>query len=104
MSLTGKTADVLTMCRKANMLVMGFDAVMEAAAGGKLSCVFTAKDISPKTAKEAKFFCEKYNTELEALCISSDEIHFSLGKKAVVLGVKSGGFARKLKEINGKTA
>ena len=41
----------LSLCRKAGRLVMGFDAVEEAAYKGKAWLVLTAQDASPKTAQ-----------------------------------------------------
>lgn len=41
----------LSLCRKAGQLVMGFDAVEEAAVKGKAWLVLTASDASPKTVQ-----------------------------------------------------
>ncbi|MDE6762308.1 MAG: ribosomal L7Ae/L30e/S12e/Gadd45 family protein [Oscillospiraceae bacterium] len=50
---------LLTICRKAGQLAMGFDPMKEALDGGKARAVFIAADISSKTEKEVRFFSEK---------------------------------------------
>ena len=47
-----KIINLLTICRKAGKLVIGFDAVKEAVYGGNASCVITASDISVKTLRK----------------------------------------------------
>ena len=44
----------LSLCRKAGRLVMGFDAVEEAALSGKAWLALTAADASPKTASRLR--------------------------------------------------
>ena len=48
----------LGLCRKAGKLVMGFDAVAESVMKGKAVLVLTAQDISPRTARKTREFCE----------------------------------------------
>ncbi len=48
----------LGLCRKAGKLVMGFDAVAESVMKGKAVLVLTAQDLSPRTARKTREFCE----------------------------------------------
>lgn len=97
--------NLVTICRKANKLVSGFDAVKESVVSGNASCVLTASDISPKTLKEISFFCKNSDIPVIPTGLQSADIHFAVGKKAVVMGVNDSGFARKFSELseeNGK--
>ena len=78
-----KMINLVTICRKANKLVSGFDAVKEAVVSSNASCGIPVIPTG----------------------IESAEIHFAVGKKAVVMGVNDSGFARKFIELskeNGK--
>ena len=88
-----KIINLLTICRKAGKLVIGFDAVKEAVYGGNASCVITASDISVKTLKEVKFFCN--NSAVDVVYSGLD----SVGKKVVVAAVCDYGFAVKFKSL-----
>ncbi len=86
---------LLSICRKAGKLVMGFDPMKEALAGGKACAVIIASDISPKTEKEVRFFSDKKNIPVAVTSMTLDEIHFVIGKKAGILTVCDKGFAEK---------
>ena len=94
-----KLLNLLTMCRKAGQLQMGFDAMKEALAGGKAKAVIIAADVSPKTEKEAKFFADKYNVPARKTSTSLDEIFMGLGKRAGILAICDEGFAKKALSI-----
>ncbi|MCH5349382.1 MAG: ribosomal L7Ae/L30e/S12e/Gadd45 family protein [Oscillospiraceae bacterium] len=90
-----KLLNLLTMCRRAGQLQMGFDAMKEALSGGKAKAVIIAADVSPKTEKEARFFADKYNVPAEKTDTSLDEILAALGKRAGLLTICDEGFAKK---------
>ena len=90
-----KLLDLLTICRKAGHLQMGFDPMKEALAGGKAKAVIIAADVSPKTEKEARFYADKYNVPAKKTGTSLDEIDFGLGKRAGILTICDEGFAKK---------
>ncbi len=94
-----KMINLVTICRKANKLVSGFDAVKEAVVSSNASCVLTASDISPKTLKEINFFCQSSGIPVIPTGLGSADIHYAVGKKAVVMGVNDSGFARKFIEL-----
>lgn len=86
---------LLSICRKAGKLVMGFDPMKDALAGNKACAVIIASDISPKTEKEVRFFSGKKNIPVARTSMTLNEVYFSLGKKAGILTVCDKGFAEK---------
>lgn len=94
-----KLLSLMTICRKAGQLSMGFDPMKEALAEGKAAAVIVAADISPKTEKEVRFFADKQNVPVAKTVSTIDEIHFCVGKKAGILTVCGEGFAKKALEI-----
>lgn len=94
-----KIINILTICRKAGKLIIGFDAVKEAVYGGNVSCVITSSDISVKTLKEVKFFCSNSKVDIVSTGLDSDEFHSAVGKKIVVAAVCDYGFAIKFKSL-----
>ncbi len=94
-----KIINVITMCRRANKLISGFDAVKEAFLDSNISCVLVTKDISPKTLKEIKFICGNSNIPIIQICLESNDVYFAVGKNAVVMGVSDYGFAKRFKDL-----
>ena len=86
---------LLTICRKAGKLVMGFDPMKDALAGGKACAVIIASDISPKTEKEVRFVPGKQNIPVARTAMTLDEVYYALGKKAGILTICDKGFADK---------
>lgn len=91
-----KIFGLLTICRKAGRMVMGFDLVKEAIMTGKAKAVFLATDISAKTEKEIRFFAQRKNIEVHSLGADISEIGSATGKNAAVIGICDDGFAKKL--------
>ena len=94
-----KLLGLLTMCRRAGKLQMGFDAMKEALSSGKANAVIIAVDVSPKTEKEARFFADKYKVPATKTDTSLDEIYQALGKRAGILTICDDGFAKKALDI-----
>ena len=90
-NLTG----LLTICRKAGRLVMGFDPMKDALAGGKACAVIVASDISPKTEKEVRFFSGRKEIPVAKTSLTLNDIYFALGKKAGIITICDKGFAEK---------
>ncbi|MCM1024293.1 MAG: ribosomal L7Ae/L30e/S12e/Gadd45 family protein [Prevotella sp.] len=90
-----KLFGLLTICRKAGQLALGFDPMKEALDGGRARAVLTAADISPKTEKEVRFFADKRGVPVRKTEMTLEEISRALGKKAGVLTVCGEGFAEK---------
>ncbi|MGN0666405.1 MAG: L7Ae/L30e/S12e/Gadd45 family ribosomal protein [Huintestinicola sp.] len=91
--------NLLTMCRKAGRIQMGFDPSKESLAEGKANIILTASDVSPKTEKEIRFFADKSGIPVMRIPYTIEEIGFGLGKKSGVLAVCDEGFSKKLKEL-----
>lgn len=94
-----KTINLLSICRKADKLVIGFDAVKDAALEGNVSCVLVTEDISQKTLKEVKFFCGNTGTDIVSLDMDSSEMFDVLGKEVVVAAVADFGFSKRFREL-----
>ena len=79
----------LGLCRKSGRLIHGFDPVCDELKkpGTKIAGVIIAKDVSEKTGKEMRFFCEKYKVKLIVCDSTMDEIKGVLGKRTGVLAV-----------------
>lgn len=90
-NLTG----LLTICRKAGKLVIGFDPMKDALSDGKACAVIIASDISPKTEKEVRFFSGKHNIPAVKTELTLDGIYYALGKKAGIITICDKGFADK---------
>lgn len=94
-----KTINLLSICRKAGRLIIGFDAVKDTVIKGDASCVLVTENISPKTLKEITFFCGNSNTDIVGIDTHSDEMFKLLGKKVVVAAVTDLGFGKKFREL-----
>lgn len=94
-----KIFDLLTICRKAGRMTMGFDSVKESIITGKAKTVLLASDISAKTEKEVRFFADKNSTEVITVPVTIAEIEFGTGRKAGVIGICDEGFAKKINEL-----
>ncbi len=100
MNCKEKWLNLLTICRKAGKLVMGFDPAKEEIIAGRAEGIFVAKDISPKTKKEIEFFCTKQNVPVCVIEFKMEDIANAVGRKAGVLAVCDKGFAKRLIEIS----
>ncbi len=95
-----KWINLLTICRKAGKLVMGFDPAKEEVLQGRCKGVFITADASEKTKKEVRFFCEKANVPLREAELSMSDIQTAVGRKAGVLAICDKGFADRLMELS----
>lgn len=91
--------NLLTVCRKAGKMTMGFDAVKDALLQNKAKAVLLAEDISPKTEKEVRFYAAKSGTHVESSGCTLEEIYIGIGKKAGVIAVCDEGFAKRAVQL-----
>ena len=79
----------IVLCRKSGRLIHGFDPVCEELKNpkSKIAGVILASDVSEKTQKEMRFFCDKYSALLSQCDCTMDEIKSVLGKRTGVLAV-----------------
>lgn len=85
---------ILTMARKAGKVAMGMDMVKKSCGDGSAATVLVTTDISPKSLKEARFSCTKSAVKLFRIDMTMDEMADTLGKRAGVIAITDGGFAR----------
>ncbi len=88
----------LGLCRKSGKLIHGFDPVCYELKNpkSKIAGVVIAKDVSEKTQKEMRFFCDKYETMLYVCENTMDEIKNVIGKRTGVLAVLDEGLYQSL--------
>ena len=84
----------LTMCRKAGKLLLGFDAVTEAAKQGTVKLFLLAADASEKTEKEVRYYAG--TLPVRKLPFDMDALKCYFRKRTAVFGVCEDGFAAKL--------
>ena len=94
-----KTINLVSICRKSGKLILGFDAVKDAALEGNISCVLVTQDISLKTLKEVKFFCANTHTDIIKVDMTKEEMFETVSKEVAVVGVADRGFAKRLGEL-----
>lgn len=97
---TTKMINLLTICRKAGKMCMGFDTVKESLQTGIAKCVMISSDVSPKTLKEIEFFSTKFNVKLIYTDIKTEEFWQCIGKRVAVISVCDEGFAKKFISIS----
>ena len=94
-----KLTGILSICRKAGKMEMGFAMLKELIPTGKISGVVITTDISPKSSKEVHFFCQKYHVPVCNLPLTMDEIAHIIGRKAAVIAVLDAGFFDRINQL-----
>ena len=89
-----RAISLLTVCRKAGKLLLGFDAVCDGVRAGTVSCILLAGDCAPRTEKEIRYHCPE--TPLRRLEMNMDVLQMYFRKRTAVFGVCGEGFAKKL--------
>ncbi|MGN0604918.1 MAG: L7Ae/L30e/S12e/Gadd45 family ribosomal protein [Oscillospiraceae bacterium] len=98
-----KTINLLTICKKAGKLVIGFDAVKASFFEDKVFCVLVAKDISENTLKKITIICKafaKRNVPIIKTSLTVAELETYLGQKMAVAAVCDRGFAKRFAELD----
>lgn len=88
----------LCICRKAGKIILGFDAVNDAAREHTLALIVLSGDLSPKSAKEMAFAAEKYQIPICSAPITMDDIRHRLGKRSGIIGVTDQGLAETVQQ------
>ncbi len=94
-----KLTGILSICRKAGKMEMGFATVKELLPAGKISGVIITADISPKSSKEVHFFCQKYHVPVCNIPMTMEELSFTIGRKAAVVAVLDAGFFDRINQL-----
>ena len=87
-----KLTGILSICRKAGRIELGFAPMKEALAAKKVAGVVTTSDISPKTLKEVQFYCQKANVSVCPMPLTMEDLSGAVGRKAAVAAILDQGF------------
>lgn len=74
----------ICLCRRADKLVIGFDAVLGEIGSPRFGGVIIAADVSAKTEKEVRFHAQRYGKEVLKAAFSMDEAQDVIGKRVGV--------------------
>ncbi len=94
-----KLTGIISICRKADRMAVGYASMKEALDAGKICGVITAENISPKTYKEVCFHCQKQKVPVCPVPMSMEEIGMAIGCKAAVVGITDRGFFQKIQQL-----
>ncbi len=94
----------LGICRKAQRLCCGHDAVKESLQGSKARLVFLSSDASQRLEKEMNYLCTKGKepVPLVRTDFTMAEFQTGIGKSSAVFSVTDRGFAAKIQEKFGE--
>ena len=92
---------LLSLCRKAGRLRIGFEPVRDAAAAGEARLVLYAADFSPRSRErmERRLAQSGAPPEQRTLAQTMEELSRVCGKRAGVLAVADEGFAAGLRKL-----
>lgn len=88
----------ICLCRRADKLVIGFDAVASELGSLKFGGVVLACDVSAKTEKEVRFTAEKHGKEVLKASFSMDDAKSAVGKRAGVFLITDEGLFGSVKK------
>lgn len=103
--MNSRVVSLLSICRKAGKLVVGFDTVKESIREGKAHLVVLAADLSPKTARQITFEAGRDPGSVRVLQLPETmfELSHILGRKAGVMSVTDAGLAGSIMQAAGKS-
>ncbi len=81
----------ICLCRRADKLVIGFDAVLGEIGTPRFGGVVLAADVSAKTEKEVRFHAQRHGKEVLKAAFSMDEAEDAIGKRAGVFLINDEG-------------
>lgn len=84
---------ILSICRKAGKLAMGLEPTKDAMYRGEVFGVLVASDASPKTQKEAAFYCSQAEVPCLQLDFTKADFAQMIGRGSGVLAVCDEGFS-----------
>ena len=97
--LSQKLRGILSICRKAGKMEIGFALMKEALPTGRVRSVVTTSDISPKTLKEVQFYCQKANVPVCSLPLTMEDLGGAIGRKAAVAAILDAGFSDRISQL-----
>ncbi len=94
-----KLLTLLGFASKARKLSFGMEGSIYSIKNGFAKLGIVASDISDKSKKEVKFFCDKNNVSFIEIDFKIEELSHAVGKKAGILSVNDKGFADSIYRI-----
>lgn len=94
-----KLISLICLTKRAGKLIVGFDLVKQALLNNQIYVIFHSNDISDKTLKEIKYYCNKEQVCFYKLNITQEEIQSFIGKKGKVLGVSDLGLSKQMHKL-----
>ncbi len=96
--MTNNLNGFLGLCRKANKMTMGHDAVVTSIKSGNSKLCITCIDASPRLKKEISDECSFKGRNIKYIDapFTMSELGLSIGKKVGVISIDEEGFANKL--------
>lgn len=88
----------ICLCRRADKLVIGFDAAVKEIVSPKFGGVILAADVSAKTEKEVRFHAEAHGKEVLKADFSMDEAKDAIGKRVGVFLISDEGLFGSVKK------
>lgn len=99
-----KVLQLLSLCRRAGKLILGFDAVKDSLQQGKAKWIVLSSDLSEHTKKEIRYLSEQYETPLLVIEATLDDLWNQLGKRVGVFSVIDQALGEKLAKEAAQTA
>lgn len=81
----------ICLCRRADKLVIGFDAVLGEIGSPRFGGVVLAADVSAKTEKEVRFHAQKHGKEVLKADFTMGEAEDAIGKRVGVFLINDEG-------------
>lgn len=100
-----RVLSLLGMARRAGKLQAGFERSSGAVKSGAAKLAVICCDISPKTAKELRYVCDKFNVPVVSTDFTLQQLTDAIGFKSGVCAVCDSGFAGRVSALltnNGK--
>lgn len=94
-----RVADVISLCKRAGGLVVGFDMLKQAIVMGDSDIIISAHDLSDKTKKEINYISNKHSIRNIEVPISLDEFWYLIGKRTGVMTITNEGLKGKFLEV-----
>ncbi|MBQ8079231.1 MAG: ribosomal L7Ae/L30e/S12e/Gadd45 family protein [Oscillospiraceae bacterium] len=94
-----KLTGILSICRKAGKMEIGFAPMKEALDAGRVRGVIVTEDASPKTYKEVCYFCGKKQVPVQRLPMTMEMLGGAIGRKAAVAAILDEGFFGRIEAL-----
>lgn len=101
---SSKIISMISLCRRAGKLSMGFDMVKESCKAGKTKCIMLTSDLSPKSDERITAIATNKKVSVIRLGVDMMALSQVTGKQTGIIGIDDMGFAAKLMELTGCTS